>query len=93
MKLNRFDIHFSRYTWFTPQEFNALCGYVDPMLHTDTNKFRKGIRGEVPVYIALSVLCGSKRSTSASTYMECGTTTVWESIFMFVDVFIYVLIP
>lgn len=57
------------------------------MLHTDSNKFRKGIRGEERVYIALSILCGSKRFTGASTDMECGTTTVWESLYMFVDIF------
>ena len=53
----------------------------------DTN-FRKGMRGEERIVIALQILCGSKRFHIGAADWERGTTTAWECLYHVVDAII-----
>jgi hypothetical protein len=66
--------------------FNKLASILAPYLHTSDNRFRKGIRGEEWIVLALSQLAGSKRFSMSSSDWERGKSTMHKALYRFCDV-------
>ena len=73
--------------------YNRLCELIAPLLHTKDNRFRKGIRGEEWIVLAIGQLAGSKRFTMASLDWQRGKSTMHKALYKFCDVVNTVLGP
>lgn len=74
-------------------QFNLLVKMLGPLLTAKDNKFRKGIKGQERIMLALSQLAGSKRFTQASKDWDRGKTTMHEALTNFCNAVIDILGP